>query len=38
VARDQAGIAAEAAVDGICVIRTSVPAATLDAPGHRRDL
>lgn len=29
--RDQAGIAAEAALDGIYVIRTSVPAAALDA-------
>src|SRR6266540_3218695 len=31
--RDQAKIDAEAALDGIYVIRTSVPAATLDAPG-----
>jgi hypothetical protein len=31
-ARGQAGIAAEAAFDGICVIRTPVPAAELDAP------
>src|SRR6266508_1551741 len=30
--RDQAGIDAEAALDGIYVIRTSVPAQTLDAP------
>ncbi len=30
--RDQAGIAAEAALDGIYVIRTSVPATHLDAP------
>jgi hypothetical protein len=30
--RDQAKIDAEAALDGIYVIRTSVPAATLDAP------
>lgn len=30
--RDQASIAAEAALDGIYVIRTSVPTATLDAP------
>jgi transposase len=30
--RDQAGIAAEAALDGIYVIRTSVPATVLDAP------
>jgi hypothetical protein len=29
---DQAGIAAEAALDGIYVIRTSVPATALDAP------
>ncbi len=29
--RDQAGIAAEAALDGFYVIRTNVPAATLDA-------
>jgi hypothetical protein len=32
VARHQASIAAEAALDGIYIIRTSVPAATLDAP------
>ena len=41
VARDQAGIAAEAALDGIYVIRTSVPATTLDAPatvGAYKDL
>jgi hypothetical protein len=31
--RDQASIDAEAATDGIYVIRTPVPAATLDAPG-----
>jgi hypothetical protein len=31
--RDQAGIHTEAALDGIYVIRTSVPAPTLDAPG-----
>jgi hypothetical protein len=31
-ARDQASIAAEAALDGIYVIRTPVPAAELDAP------
>jgi hypothetical protein len=31
--RDQAGIAAEAALDGIYVLRTSVPAAELDAAG-----
>jgi hypothetical protein len=30
--RNQAGIAAEAALDGIYVIRTSVPATALDAP------
>jgi hypothetical protein len=30
--RDQAGIAAEAALDGIYVIRTSVPTETFDAP------
>jgi len=30
--RDQAGIDAEAALDGIYIIRTSVPAQTLDAP------
>ena len=30
--RDQAGIAAEAALDGIYIIRTSVPARVLDAP------
>jgi hypothetical protein len=30
--RDQAGIDAEAALDGIYIIRTSVPAHTLDAP------
>jgi hypothetical protein len=41
VARDQAGIAAEAALDGIYVIRTSVPATVLDAPatvGAYKDL
>jgi hypothetical protein len=32
VARNQAGITAEAALDGIYVIRTSVPADQLDAP------
>jgi hypothetical protein len=32
-ARDQAAIDAEAALDGIYVVRTSVPAADLDAPG-----
>jgi hypothetical protein len=32
-ARDQAAIDAEAALDGIYVVRTSVPAAALDAPG-----
>jgi hypothetical protein len=31
--RDQAAIDAEAALDGIYIIRTSVPAASLDAPG-----
>jgi transposase len=31
--RDQANINAEAALDGIYIIRTSVPAETLDAPG-----
>jgi hypothetical protein len=31
--RDQASIGAEAATDGIYVIRTPVPAGTLDAPG-----
>jgi hypothetical protein len=31
--RDQAAISAEAALDGIYVIRTPLPAATLDAPG-----
>ncbi|HEX9528958.1 MAG TPA: IS1634 family transposase [Streptosporangiaceae bacterium] len=31
--RDQAAIDAEAALDGIYVIRTPLPAATLDAPG-----
>jgi Transposase DDE domain len=31
--RDQAGIAAEAALDGIYLLRTSVPAAELDAAG-----
>jgi hypothetical protein len=31
--RDQAAIGAEAALDGIYVIRTPVPAATLDTPG-----
>ncbi len=31
--RDEEKIAAEAALDGIYVIRTSVPATTLDAPG-----
>jgi hypothetical protein len=31
--RDQAAISAEAALDGIYVIRTPVPAAALDAPG-----
>jgi hypothetical protein len=41
VSRDQAGIAAEAALDGIYVIRTSVPATVLDAPatvGAYKDL
>ena len=41
VARDQAGIAAEAALDGVYVIRTSVPATVLDAPatvGAYKDL
>jgi DDE family transposase len=41
VARDQSGIAAEAALDGIYVIRTSVPATVLDAPatvGAYKDL
>jgi hypothetical protein len=33
VARKQAQIDAEAALDGIYVLRTSVPAAQLDAPG-----
>jgi hypothetical protein len=32
VTRDQAAIAAEAALDGVYVIRTSVPATRLDAP------
>ena len=31
--RDQAAIDAEAALDGIYIIRTSVPASSLDAPG-----
>lgn len=41
VARDQAAIAAEAALDGVYVIRTSVPATVLDAPatvGAYKDL
>ena len=41
VARDQAGIAAEAALDGVYVIRTSVPATVLNAPatvGTYKDL
>ena len=33
VARDQAQIDAEAALDGFCVLRTPVPASQLDAPG-----
>jgi transposase len=33
VTRDQAGIDAEAALDGFYVLRTPVPAADLDAPG-----